>query len=124
MKICYAEGLQKQVDPLQKETGGLYVADTHRALGPITFVPEGSADQRPLWSPDGRHIAYERVSANGQRRVYVVSADGREAKPLEVSARDERLVDWDASGTRLLVERRTRSSDDAAGLSTWLEKAL
>jgi Tol biopolymer transport system component len=123
-RICYTEGHKRHVGQTQDQKGGLHLADTQRGLGPLTHASEGTADQRPIWSPDGQRIAYERVSAKGQRRVCVVSASGGEPAPLGGGDMDERLVGWDASGTRLLVERQTRPGDDAAGRSTWLESVL
>ena len=39
---------------------------------PLNLTPDPGADSDPVWSPDGRRIAFVR----GQREIYVMNADG------------------------------------------------
>jgi Tol biopolymer transport system component len=123
-RICYAESHGRHFGQAQEKLGGLRLTDSQAPPVSITVVSDGDADRRPVWSPDGKHIAYERVSTSGQRRVYVVSATGGDPVPLSRGGVDERLVEWDASGTQLLVERPSQARGDSAERSTWLEKVL
>lgn len=43
----------------------------------------------PLWSPDGRQIAFTAFLENGQQDVYVIDADGTNRRPLSKSAVDD-----------------------------------
>lgn len=43
---------------------------------------EGGLSGSPNWSPDGHHIAYTQVIPAGGRHIYVMEADGKNARPL------------------------------------------
>jgi Tol biopolymer transport system component len=47
----------------------------------LTFPASPNNDRSPLWSPDGKHIAFER-SARGIPRLYVADPDGSHAGPI------------------------------------------
>jgi len=49
----------------------------------------GVDGRAPVWSPDGRSIAY--IGADG---VYVADADGATAPRLVLAATDVRGLDW------------------------------
>jgi Tol biopolymer transport system component len=87
----------------------------------------------PAWAPDGRHIAYvaapdvghvwggdEAKSAAAQRRIWVMSADGSDQRPLtdDPAYRDERPL-WSADGTHVLFARL----DEDGRTSLWLVDA-
>lgn len=56
------------------------------ASGVITQLTDNSKEEglsaAPNWSPDGRQIAYEHVVPGRGRHVYIMDADGRNARPL------------------------------------------
>jgi Tol biopolymer transport system component len=54
----------------------------------------------PSWSPDGRHIAYERGFGGGKSGIWVVPASGGEARFLAPGA----FVDWSPSGDWLAIQ--------------------
>ena len=43
----------------------------------------------PLWSPDGRQIAFTAFLEDGTQDVYVIDADGANRKRLSRSAEDD-----------------------------------
>ena len=50
---------------------------------------------RPIWSPDGGHVAFISVGATGQPDIYVVGSDGRDLRPMQASIRSkEAFIDW------------------------------
>jgi Tol biopolymer transport system component len=50
---------------------------------------------RPIWSPDGSHVAFISVGPTGQPDIYVVGSDGRDLRPMQVSIRSkEAFIDW------------------------------
>ena len=65
----------------------------------------------PSWSPDGKHIAYELAMAGKGRDIYIMNADGKNARPLsnrkEQLARENSLIlryapRWSPDGKRIL----------------------
>lgn len=61
----------------------------------------------PLWSPDGRWIAYLRRDG-GRTRLWRVAAAGGAAAALPTSDTDVRRFAWTADGARLVYEIRPR----------------
>jgi Tol biopolymer transport system component len=56
---------------------------------------DANIDDRPAWSPDGRWIAWTRTES-GRREIWVMTADGGDARPLVVGdeGEDLDLVGW------------------------------
>jgi Tol biopolymer transport system component len=84
----------------------------------FTVRPDGTGETRltfsrnsakPLWSPFGRRIAYERADA-----VWIMQADGSGKQPLIPG----RLVGWMPNGGRILVVRGLGGPDGVD--PTWL----
>jgi dipeptidyl aminopeptidase/acylaminoacyl peptidase len=55
-------------------------------------------DRAPQFSPDGSQIAFVRRRGGGERRLWVMSADGSDARPLARATR----FSWTAGGGALL----------------------
>ena len=79
--------------------------------------PTSSEDQQPVWSPNGRQIAFVRQNSTARpvlgRAIFVVNADGsgvRRVTPWDLDAGDH--PDWSPDGNRILF--RAPSSDFAA----------
>jgi len=53
------------------------------------------------WSPDGRQIAFRGSVAGGPFRIFIISSEGGEAKPLFAEQFDQGIPTWSADGTRL-----------------------
>jgi len=71
------------------------------AAGPLTPVTQGSRPVRTAEvSPDGRWIVYD--TAAPQEDLFLVRADGGQARPLTDDRFKDRLPRWSADGRRIL----------------------
>lgn len=59
----------------------------------------------PVWSPDGRYLAWAAVTQDGLHKIYVWDSRDDQARPREVGSGD--WVTWSPDGSALLVEVRT-----------------
>src|ERR687898_2084728 len=50
------------------------------AAVPLRLTTHPAADQKPIWSPDGRHIAFVRLSGEGRGLVMIPALGGPERK--------------------------------------------
>jgi TolB protein len=71
-------------------------------------------DESPVWSPDGRRIAFASTRADKERRrfdIFIVDAGGRAVKRLTDHPSDEREPSWASDGRSLFFsgERDGRS---------------
>jgi hypothetical protein len=81
--------------------GGVYVWERNGRVR--LFAPGGTS---PVWSPDGRRLAYVATSEGGTTDVFVADADGSHRARLTISdAADEASADWAPDGRSLVVER-------------------
>ncbi|MGH9255514.1 MAG: protein kinase domain-containing protein [Vicinamibacterales bacterium] len=67
------------------------------------FTFDGASDTRPVWSPDGRQVAFasSRKGRNGD--LFVKPASGAaDEQPLLLNAQDKAPVDWSPDGRVLL----------------------
>jgi len=58
-------------------------------LGTALDLPPGAGISRPVWSPDGEHIAFSQQRPTGEIDIYVMDADGTNARTLEDYIDDE-----------------------------------
>jgi len=71
--------------------------------------PEGGAvaatrdanDWNPAWSPDGTRAAFQTYSGE-DREIYVMNADGSDARNLTNNSGDDQTPDWSPDGTRIV----------------------
>jgi dipeptidyl aminopeptidase/acylaminoacyl peptidase len=78
------------------------------------LVQSGSAENQPVYSPDGNWIAFTKsddpVSWGFTSRVHVIEADGGEARPLADSYdRQPTIVGWKADGQAILISETQRT---------------
>lgn len=92
------------------EVGAISVMDANGLnLRRLTQLkrPTSSEDFEPVWSPDGKRIAFQRenstASPRGRRAIFVINADGsgsRRLTPWQLDAGDH--PDWSPDGRRIL----------------------
>ena len=84
-----------------KTTSRVMVKDTTGGK-PVHFT-NGPSDSLPRWSPDGESIAFLRKDDNQHDQVWVILADGGEAR--SVTSRVRGVVDyaWSPDTTRLVI---------------------
>ena len=91
-------------------TGEVHVLDLDRATDTrITFT--GDAAALPVWSPDGRRIAYVTQASGQPQSLHVISADGLGA-PDSIKLTNgmgANLRQWTPDGTRLLFNFTRRA---------------
>lgn len=91
---------------------------------PLLALPAGATDRFPVWSPNGRNIAFARFLAQGDCEVLVVSATGTGLRrATRCDGADMLSFDWAPDGASLLfgsmtgryASRGIRSLDLASG---------
>jgi len=107
-----ARAITSAVDP-QTRAGDVWSLDTARGLPTrITFHP--AYDYYPVWSPDGKRLAYC-SNRNGGMDLYLTGASGSGEEELLRSPPRKLPVDWSRDGRFLLVEyqdpKATRRTD-------------
>src|SRR5439155_25504453 len=73
----------------------------------------------PLWSPDGRHIAYLRHGKDDKDGIYLHDAESGEAKRILKPESDDALYrpgSWLPDGSALLVWRNDPGHDQLVNL--------
>jgi dipeptidyl aminopeptidase/acylaminoacyl peptidase len=87
------------------DTGGEPILERSDVRG-IADLPIGNVEPvTPLWSPDGRSLAYLRRDED-RTRAWVARADGSGARPVSPVDLEARGVRWSEDDTALLVRTR------------------
>jgi serine/threonine-protein kinase len=85
---------------LEDATPNIWIHDL--ALETLTRASFGSDDHTPVWSPDGKRLAYE-SSRTGAHQVFVQQADGTgDATQVTTGEYDHYLCDWSPDGQHLV----------------------
>jgi Tol biopolymer transport system component len=86
--------------------GDVWIQELDRGA-PSRFTFSGHADGRPLWSPDGRTIAYGERPSAVQSRIYRKPADGSSREELLAEAAYQMVLrDWSPDGKYALYSMR------------------
>lgn len=101
--------------PASRKTSDIYVLKVaDKSL--VKIVDSSGPDSYPIWSPDGRQIAYETMRGEPFRdyensRVAVVSAEGGTTPRLLTEKFDERtdLIAWSPDGIYFVAPQKTYS---------------
>ncbi|HKV34693.1 MAG TPA: winged helix-turn-helix domain-containing protein [Pyrinomonadaceae bacterium] len=77
---------------------------TSRAKSTLVRLSNNSAiESRPVWSPDGRRIAFA-SNRDGMNEIYVMDADGSNAKRLTNNLTEDVNPMWSPDGHRILFD--------------------
>ncbi|HSY51762.1 MAG TPA: protein kinase [Thermoanaerobaculia bacterium] len=91
-------------------TGDIYTADLQRkSLTRLTFADHDHS--RPVWSPDGRSIAFN-ANLDGPPSVFVKQLGGGEERPVTKSGTIQRVDDWLRDGSILYTSGEPASGSD------------
>lgn len=101
--------------PRLLDVGGDYLPLVHALRGVADFVNGAPRMNTPVWSPDGRSLAYLRRD-DGRTRAWVVTLDGRPARQVSRLAVDATAVRWGADSRSLAVTSRPGLADAAAAI--------
>ena len=75
-----------------------------RAKSTLVRLTDNSAmDGRPVWSPDGRRIAFS-SNRDGKNEIYVMDADGSNVKRLTDNLADDVNPMWSPDGHRIIFD--------------------
>ena len=93
-------------DSVNSTRGDVWIRDVARGVS-SRFTFDAAAEINPIWSPDGRRIAYT-SRAKGPGDLMIKDASGtREAEPLLVTAGEEKYIsDWTRDGKYVLYAVR------------------
>jgi dipeptidyl aminopeptidase/acylaminoacyl peptidase len=118
----------RTADPDRNENTDLYVMEARRGAPLTQLTTWPGADEAPVWSPDGQHIAYLQSSSDANFTMYgepylaVISRNGGAPALLSKPAdRPVRAPRWSADGHRILAilqddrERRLVEFDASSG---------
>jgi TolB protein len=106
--------------PATNAFSDLYLVETDGSMRRLT---RGGIANAPVWSPDGRRIAFQRAHAGESSSLYVANTDGSGERRLPDGVSG--TVDWSPDGRRLLVTDggRIYVTDDELGARTALVDA-
>jgi Tol biopolymer transport system component len=84
--------------------GALFTVDLNgSAVHQLTNPPNHGLDEEPVWSPNGKRVAFQRTESE-KTAIYLINADGRDERPLaSPGAPDMDSPSWFPGRSRLAV---------------------
>jgi Tol biopolymer transport system component len=71
----------------------------------VVRLTSGVGALHGVWSPDGKRIAYHKLSADGRFDIHVMNADGTNDVQLTSDPLDDIYPQWSPDGTQIAFER-------------------
>lgn len=87
-------------------SAGLVLAE-ERQSPLLQLTVDRAQDVRPVWSPDGQHIAFQSDRAGGQYQVWTMNSDGSNPLQLSHEESDDRHPVWSPDGSQLAFDAGT-----------------
>lgn len=94
--------------PPRKNPADIFSVDL--ATGRVTSLITGGVNTYPVWSPDGRHLAFRRMLGGMNSEVFVADADGSGAHNVTNHPAFDGWPAWSPDGTRLAFASNRNSS--------------
>jgi dipeptidyl aminopeptidase/acylaminoacyl peptidase len=123
--VVWSEEVPAADDAAKAPEPTLYFADAGAPSSPPRRITAGNGkdhptERNPVWSPDGRQIAFlSEAAKKGQRQMYVVPAAGGTARQLTNVAFDLSDLSWSPDGKQigfLFIEHPTRIAGPTAAV--------
>lgn len=92
---------------------GVLLAQSERPAPATQLTSEGK-NYKPMWSPDGAHIAFE-STRDGNLEIYVMQADGTHQKRLTFDPATDASPSWAPDGQRLLFFSNRTTAQNPEG---------
>ena len=84
-------------------TGSVVVANPTSGVSDVIVLATGSANTKPVFSPDGTKFFILRPSAAGSQHIFVVDLEGNETRVTPNALTAWHYVGWSPRGDRILV---------------------
>lgn len=101
---CVAYTLTATSKKAEHETSAIWIASIDNSREAQQFTAGEAHDQRPRWSPDGKHIAFLSDRAKrGTAQLYLIAATGGEARALTLTENKKGVDDfaWSPRGGQI-----------------------
>jgi Tol biopolymer transport system component len=85
----------------------IYVIDAS-GVHQLTFTSGEYSDGAPVWSPDGRKIAFASNRETGLGNIYIMNADGSGVQKLTSFPHGADYPTWSPDGTKIAFTARTK----------------
>ncbi|OLC34443.1 MAG: hypothetical protein AUH28_09125 [Acidobacteria bacterium 13_1_40CM_56_16] len=92
----------------------IWLIDDARDAKRFTFDP--ALDSRPVWSPDGKRVAFDSIRKDVYNLYWKLSSGARADELLLESDQNKAAYDWSSDGRFLLF----RSQDPQTGADLWV----
>lgn len=124
-RLVYRVNRYQSLDSLPPSD--IYVADANGAHG-VAITHSGRHDTQPVWSPNGKWIAYVSMPAesSGNFRIRLMSSDGRDSRDVLAQTTTISELSWSPDGRSIAYGSRNGTTamigvvDVASGATHWL----